>query len=92
MPLTKLFKEAPQMLQETILHGKYRHYKNKKFYEVIAQARHSETQEEMVVYKALYHCDKFGDNQIWVRPMQMFFENVIHNGQMVPRFQQIEHK
>ncbi|MBA2655379.1 MAG: DUF1653 domain-containing protein [Tatlockia sp.] len=80
------------MLQETLLHGKYRHYKNAQFYEVIAQARHSETQEEMVVYKALYHCDKFGDNQIWVRPVQMFFEKVIHNGQMMPRFQRIEQK
>lgn len=78
------------MLEETILCGKYRHYKNEKLYEVIALARHSETKGEMIVYKALYHCDKFGDNQIWVRPRQMFFENVIHNGQTVPRFQRIE--
>lgn len=80
------------MLEETILCGKYRHYKNGKFYEVIAQARHSETEEEMIVYRALYHCDKFVDNQIWVRPLRMFFENVLHNGQMAPRFQRIEHQ
>ncbi|WP_428414325.1 DUF1653 domain-containing protein [Legionella sp.] len=44
----------------------------------------------MVVYKALYHCDEFGENQLWVRPMHMFFEHVIHNGKTVARFQRIE--
>jgi hypothetical protein len=78
------------MLADHNICGKYRHYKNEKLYEVIGQARHSETDEEMIVYKALYHCAKFGDNQLWVRPMQMFFENVLHNDQTVPRFQRIE--
>lgn len=78
------------MLNNATLCERYRHYKNKKLYEVIAHARHSETEEEMIVYRALYHCDKFGDNQIWVRPMQMFFEDVVHNGQKIPRFQRIE--
>lgn len=77
------------MLSETNLSGKYRHYKTEKVYEIIGLARHSETYEDMVVYKALYHCNQFGGNQLWVRPQQMFFEQVMHNGQMVPRFQRI---
>lgn len=45
-------------------------------YEIMGFARHSETHEDMVVYRALYHCDEFGDNQLWVRPKQMFFETL----------------
>lgn len=70
--------------------GKYRHFKNEKLYEVIGQAIHSETREEMVIYKALYHCDEFGMDQLWVRPKAMFFEKVIHNGYSVPRFQRVD--
>jgi hypothetical protein len=70
--------------------GKYQHYKNEKFYEVIGVVRHSETLEEMVLYKALYHSEKFGDNQLWVRPKAMFLESVEHNGISVPRFKLIE--
>ena len=69
--------------------GRYQHYKTQKLYEIIGQARHSETYEEMVIYKALYICEKFGNHQIWVRPKQMFFENVTHNGEKVPRFQPV---
>lgn len=75
---------------DPIICGKYKHYKNEKLYEVIGQARHSETDEEMIVYRALYQCDKFGDNQLWVRSMKMFFENVIHHGKTVSRFQRME--
>lgn len=78
------------MLDKSILLGKYRHFKNQKLYEVIGQAIHSETREEMVVYKALYGCEEFGSDQLWVRPKIMFFENVNHNGQTVPRFQKVE--
>lgn len=70
--------------------GKYQHYKTGNLYEVIGVARHSETHEEMVIYKALYNCDKFGNNQVWVRPKEMFFEHVIYDGRSVPRFKQIE--
>ncbi len=70
--------------------GKYRHFKNEKLYEVIGEAIHSETREEMIIYKALYHCNEFGIDQLWVRPRAMFFEKVIHNGQRVPRFQRVE--
>lgn len=78
------------MLAEPILCGKYRHYKNEKLYEVLGRACHSETREDMIVYRALYHCDTFGDNSLWVRPMQMFFEKVLHNGHMVSRFQRVD--
>lgn len=60
--------------------GKYKHYKNKD-YEVIGLARHSETLEDMVVYRALY-----GDHVLWVRPVKMFEEFVEIDGQKVPRF------
>jgi hypothetical protein len=78
------------MSVDSNLYGKYQHYKTEKFYEVIGMARHSETLEEMVIYKALYHCNKFGNNQVWVRPKKMFLEHVVYNGNDVPRFKRIE--
>lgn len=69
--------------------GKYKHYRTQKLYEVIDVALHSETYEEMVIYRALYDCEKFGVNRIWVRPKKMFFENVIHDGRETPRFQKV---
>lgn len=65
--------------------GRYRHYKGK-FYEVIGEARHSETLEELVVYIALYETE-FGKNSMWVRPKKMFLESVIVDGAPLPRFQ-----
>ncbi len=65
--------------------GKYQHYKGK-FYEVLGVARHSETLEELVVYKALYHSPKFGNNSLWVRPKKMFLEKVKVDGKLLPRF------
>lgn len=58
----------------------FRHYKGG-MYEYICEARHSETEEEMVVYRPLYN-----DSGVWVRPKKMFFENVIVDGMSVPRF------
>jgi len=66
--------------------GKYKHYKGK-FYEVIGFARDSETLEELVVYKALYDSEEFGNNALWVRPKKMFFETVNKDGKEVPRFE-----
>lgn len=66
--------------------GRYRHFKGKE-YEVIAVAKHSETLEDMVVYRALY-----GECGYWVRPLAMFCETVVVDGQTVPRFQYIEVK
>jgi cyclomaltodextrinase len=63
--------------------GKYKHYKGK-FYEVIGVSRHSETLEELVVYKALYQNE--GEN-LWVRPLKMFTEEVEIEGKKMPRFE-----
>lgn len=65
--------------------GKYRHYKGK-YYEVIGTARHSETMEELVLYKALYDSPGSGRDQLWVRPLDMFTENVLVDGKEIPRF------
>lgn len=61
--------------------GKYRHYKGKE-YKVMGVARHSETLEELVIYRALY--DNF---DLWARPLKMFLEEVEVNGKKVPRFE-----
>lgn len=68
--------------------GKYKHYKGKQ-YEVIGLARHSETLEELVIYKALYNSEEFGNNALWVRPKSMFFETVNVEGKEIPRFSYI---
>ena len=60
--------------------GRYRHFKGNA-YEVIGIARHSETDERMVVYRPLDN-----DSGLWVRPVAMFLEMVTHEGQIVPRF------
>ena len=60
--------------------GIYKHFKGNS-YEVLGVAKHSETLEEMVIYKALY-----GDRDIWVRPLKMWDETVEYNGQTVKRF------
>jgi cyclomaltodextrinase len=65
--------------------GTYRHYKGN-LYEVIGTARHSETLEEFVVYKALYQDE---GNNLWVRPLKMFTENIMINDRTVPRFERI---
>jgi hypothetical protein len=77
-------------MKDNIPYGKYQHYKTGNLYEVIGTALHSETHEEMVIYRALYQCSKFGDNQVWVRPKKMFIENVIYDGRNVPRFKQVK--
>jgi hypothetical protein len=61
--------------------GLYRHYKGG-YYQVIGVARHSETDEQLVVYRCLY------DNySLWVRPLAMFLETVLVDGRTVPRFE-----
>lgn len=65
---------------ESIKPGRYRHFKGKE-YEVLGVARHSETEEELVVYRALY-----GDFGLWVRPVSMWNELVEHNGKTFRRF------
>lgn len=68
-----------------IKQGKYKHYKGN-FYKVIGTVRHSETLEELVLYKALYDSPDFGKDQLWVRPLKMFTENVVVDGKELPRF------
>lgn len=65
--------------------GLYRHYKGAD-YQVFAVVKHSETEEELVLYKALY-----GDYGLWVRPLAMFQESVSVNGVQQPRFAFIKH-
>ena len=64
--------------------GLYKHYKGS-MYEVFMTAKHSETEEWMVVYKALY-----GEEGMWVRPYDMFVSQVEVDGQMVSRFEFVE--
>lgn len=64
--------------------GVYRHYKGQQ-YEVLGVARHSETEEEFVVYRALY-----GERGLWIRSVTMFTERVDQGGVSVPRFSRIE--
>ncbi len=62
----------------------YEHYKGLR-YKILGIARHSETLEELVVYQALY-----GEEDIWVRPLDMFLENIPINGQLQPRFKFVQ--
>lgn len=64
--------------------GIYRHYKGP-LYEVSGIARHSETEEPLVVYRALY-----GDYGLWCRPLSMFTEKVEHDGIVKSRFELVK--
>ena len=68
--------------------GLYKHYKGK-MYEVVGTAKHSETLEELVIYRAMYQTE--GENT-WVRPKAMFMELVDIKGNKVPRFKWIENQ
>ncbi|HIR57554.1 MAG TPA: DUF1653 domain-containing protein [Candidatus Gallacutalibacter pullicola] len=68
------------MSADMVKPGKYRHFKGGE-YEVLFTARHSETLEEMVVYRALY-----GDGGVWVRPLSMWTQQVERDGITQPRF------
>ncbi len=63
--------------------GTYEHYKGNR-YEVLGVGRHSETHEEMVIYRSLY-----GTNDFWIRPLSSFLENVEWEGNAVPRFKMV---
>ncbi len=69
---------------EEIRPGRYRHFKGNE-YEVLGVAKHSETLEPMVVYRALY-----GEGGLWVRPLSMWIEEVERDGYKGPRFIYIE--
>lgn len=67
----------------TLKKGLYRHYKGGE-YEVLDLVRHSETEQQMVLYRPCY-----GDASLWVRPLEMFQESVEIDGKTIPRFQHI---
>ena len=64
-----------------IKQGIYKHFKGN-LYEVMDVARHSETREEYVVYRALY-----GDHSLWIRPLTMFYETIERDGKTFKRFE-----
>lgn len=65
--------------------GRYRHFKGKE-YKVIGIAKHSETHEDFVVYETLYPNEV---SALWVRPLNMFMEEVAVDGKKVPRFEYV---
>ena len=74
------YEEAVKAIQP----GRYRHFKGNE-YEVVGIARHSETEEPMVVYRALY-----GEGGLWVRPAEMWNESVERNGKIYHRFYRLD--
>lgn len=81
IPQPALKEKKKAMQHETILPGRYRHFKGND-YAVLYIAKHSESLEDMIVYRQLY-----GDGNVWVRPLSMFQEMVEVEGEKVPRFQ-----
>lgn len=73
--------------------GMYQHYKGA-YYEVLGISLHTETQEKMVLYRALYPCldlaKEYGEDPLFVRPYAMFCGDVETNGQSTPRFKYIK--
>ncbi len=72
------------MNEEIVIGGIYKHFKGNE-YKVLNIAKNSETLEYMVVYQALY-----GSGDIWVRPLNMFLENIENDGKIIKRFELIK--
>jgi len=79
------------MSSQNIKLGKYRHFKGKE-YEVIGVAKHSETLEDLVIYRALYATAEFGDNALWARPIASFLGTTTKDGEEILRFEYISEK
>ncbi len=79
---------------QTMKIGLYRHYKNKRLYQVIGIAHESDTQQKMVVYRGLYSPEdllaEYGEFPLFVRAYTIFNEMVEVDGVMVPRFTYVE--
>jgi len=73
--------------------GRYRHYKGKE-YQVLGVVLHTETNEKMVLYRALYECpelrEEYGDDPWFVRPFVMFNESIVVDGRTMPRFEYLQ--
>lgn len=73
-------------MKKKIQKGVWQHYKGN-FYEVLGTAKHTETEEEIVIYRSLY-----GNFDVWARPLVMFLEQIEFSGVKQPRFKFLEHK
>ena len=80
MPRVSVKEDNMEAFKYNVQPGRYRHFKGNE-YEVLGMARHSETEEEMVVYRALY-----GEGGLWVRPAAMWDEEIERDGRAVRRF------
>ncbi|MBS3061860.1 MAG: DUF1653 domain-containing protein [Candidatus Diapherotrites archaeon] len=69
--------------------GLYKHYKGK-LYEVLGEARHSETLEKMVVYKGLYDHPEYGKDTMWVRPKYEFLEKIQIGDRVYPKYEYLK--
>lgn len=69
---------------QNVPQGIYRHYKGN-MYQVLHTAYHSETEEALVVYRCLY-----GEYGVWVRPLSIFSETIIRDGNQIPRFELVK--
>ena len=72
--------------KNVVVGTRYRHYKNQKTYLVLHTALHTETMEQMVVYQGEYEDPELGKDPIFVRPLNMFIEDVGVEGKKIPRF------
>ena len=76
--------------QDVQVSARYTHYKHPDHeYEVIAIAQHSETNEQLVIYKALHASSNHPYGHVWARPLPMFLEDVLVDGVRMPRFTQV---
>lgn len=80
MPRVSVKEDNMEAFKYHVQPGRYRHFKGNE-YEVLGVARHSETEEELVVYRPLY-----GEGGLWVRPVSMWNELVTRDGKTQPRF------
>ena len=92
-PLRKTFRSIIITMATPIVGDIYRHYKNKeRYYEIVGVGRHTETLEDVVIYRALYDTPDFGSKPIWVRPLAMFLGTVIVDEKEVSRFERVDEK
>ena len=91
IPIQNLLKQGfhiNQVLEQKNHKNIFQHY-NGNFYELVSEAKHSESLQDMVVYKALYNSPEFGNAKIWVRPKEMFYGEVDINGEKKRRFTRV---